>query len=118
VIDVIKELEEYGVEVTVVDPAADKEDLWNEYRITLSDIKEVKGIDAVIFAVPHEEFKSIHLDDIKQMFESEEYNNSEVMKEVAATSEFNMEVDRKDCVLVDLKGIFNRKEAEVEGFSY
>jgi UDP-N-acetyl-D-galactosamine dehydrogenase len=33
VVDVIKELQEYGIEVKVVDPVATKEDLWHEYRI-------------------------------------------------------------------------------------
>ena len=58
VVDIIKELEEYGIDVKVVDPLADKEDLWREYRINPCDIEEIKEMDALIFAVPHEEFKS------------------------------------------------------------
>ena len=46
------------------------------------------------------------------------YVNLEVMNEVAATSEFDIDIDRKDCVLMDLKGMFNRKEAEDTGFVY
>lgn len=118
VVDVINELEEYGVEVKVVDPSADKEDLWNEYRISLSDIEEINGVDAVIFAVPHEEFKAIHLEDVKRMFKPEEQISVEAMNEVAATSEFNIEVDRKDYILIDIKGLFNRKEAGDAGFLY
>ena len=33
VIDIINELEEYGIEVKIVDPVADKEDLWYIYKI-------------------------------------------------------------------------------------
>jgi UDP-N-acetyl-D-glucosamine/UDP-N-acetyl-D-galactosamine dehydrogenase len=118
VVDVIKELEEYGVDVKVVDPAADKEDLWHEYRINLSEVEDLKELDAVIFAVPHDEFKAIQLKDVKMMFGPTGYVNSEVMNEVAATSEFDINIDNKDCVLMDLKGIFNRREAEDAGFEY
>ncbi|MBH0230746.1 nucleotide sugar dehydrogenase [Halobacillus yeomjeoni] len=121
VVDVIKELEEYGVEVKVVDPVADKDDLWNEYRINLSSVEEIKEMDAVIFAVPHEAFKVYSLKDIKLMFGSPRLVNLEVMNEVAATSEFEFDIDNNeycDCVLMDLKGMFNRFEAEQIGFKY
>lgn len=118
VVDVIKELEEYGVEVKVVDPAADKEDLWHEFRINLCEIEDIKEIDAVIFAVPHDEFKAISLEDVKRMFGPEEYNNSEAMNEVAATSEIEIEVDNRGYVLMDIKGMFSRIQAEDMGFLY
>ncbi|TKH09480.1 nucleotide sugar dehydrogenase, partial [Peribacillus simplex] len=38
VIDIKLELEEYGIDVKVVDPLADKDDLWHEYRINPCDI--------------------------------------------------------------------------------
>jgi len=121
VVDVIKELEEYGVEVKVIDPVADKEDLWNEYRINLSSVEEIKEVDAVIFAVPHEEFKVYSLKDIKSMFVSPSLVNIGAVNEVAATSEFEFNIDNNeyfDCVLMDIKGMFNRYEAEQMGFKY
>lgn len=118
VVDVIKELEEYGVDVRVIDPQADKEDLWHEYRINLCELEDIKGMDAVIFAVPHDEFKTIKLEEVKMMFGPTGYVNLEAMNEVAATSEFDIDVDSKDCVLIDLKGIFNIKDAEDTGFVY
>ena len=119
VVDVIKELEEYGVEVKVVDPVADREDLWHEYKINPCRMDEVKEMDAVIFAVPHEEFKEISLKDVKKMSRSSAGNiNLEVMSEIAATTEFGVETDKSDCVLVDIKGMFNRTEAEQMGFLY
>lgn len=120
VVDVIKELEEYGVEVKVVDPLADKDDLWNEYRINPCCVEEIKEMDAVIFAVAHDEFKSICLADVKKMFKTpgQMYIHSEVMNEVAAASEFDTEAERNDHVLIDIKGVFNRTEAENSGFLY
>ncbi|MEH7299503.1 nucleotide sugar dehydrogenase [Neobacillus drentensis] len=120
VVDVIKELEEYGVEVKVVDPLADKDDLWNEYRINPCCVEEIKEMDAVIFAVAHDEFKSICLEDVKKMFKTpgQMYIHSEAMNEVAATTESNTEIERNDHVLIDIKGVFNRTEAEKSGFLY
>ncbi len=118
VVDVIKELEEYGIEVKVVDPLADKDDLWNEYRINSFEVKEIREVDAIILAVPHDEFKSIGLEELNKMFKSSGNMPiySESMNEVAATSEFNMKVNKK--VLMDIKGMFSRKDAEDAGFLY
>src|SRR5690606_6808954 len=118
VVDVIKELEEYGIDVKVVDPQADKEDLLREYRINLCEVEEIKEMDAVIFAVPHDEFKNIHLEDVKKMFAPMRYADLNVMKEVAATSELDLDINNKDNVLIDLKGMFDRDEAENTGFLY
>ncbi|TWT03648.1 nucleotide sugar dehydrogenase [Planomicrobium sp. CPCC 101079] len=118
VVDVINELEQYGVEVKIVDPSADPEDLWNEYRLTLSTPEEITGVDAVIFAVPHEEFQSIKLEDVKAMFKHKELVNVGAHNEPFAAPDFSVEVDEQDCVLVDIKGMFNRDQAEDAGFLY
>ncbi|NHC42865.1 nucleotide sugar dehydrogenase [Bacillus sp. MM2020_1] len=118
IIDIINELEEYGVDVQVVDPVADKEDLWREYRINPCTIEEISDVDAVIFAVPHEEFKTIKLDDVKNMFKLMGSINLDVMKEVAATSEDFVEIDKSENVLIDIKGLFNLNEAVNQGFVY
>lgn len=120
VVDVIKELEEYGIEVKVVDPLADRDDLWHEYRINPSSIHDIKEMDAVIFAVPHDEFKSIRLQDVKGMYKSsgQKYIHFEAINEVATASEFNTVFENNNHVLMDIKGIFDRKEAEDAGFLY
>lgn len=113
VVDIISELEEYGIEVEVVDPVADIEELWHEYRINPSKMEEITDIDAAIFAVSHDEFKVVRLEDIKKMFKS-----TDMMGEVAATSESALSIYRNDCVLIDVKGMFDRKEAEQLGYLY
>ncbi|MFP3510709.1 nucleotide sugar dehydrogenase [Peribacillus sp. SIMBA_075] len=94
VIDIINELEEYGIDITVVDPIADKEDLWHEYKINLCSVEEVRDMDALIFAVPHNEFKSLNLSEIRKLY----WNHRPV--------------------LIDVKGMFNRKEAEDTSYLY
>lgn len=116
VVDVIRELEEYGVEVKVIDPVADKEDLWHEYKINPSNVEDVKDMDAIIFAVPHEEFKCISLQDIKKMFRSVASYSSSLIDEVAAT--LRVQVLQDEYVLIDVKGMFDRKEAEAMNYLY
>lgn len=99
VIDVIEELKDYGVDVKIVDPVADKEDLLREYGIKLCDIDDVKDVDGVIFAVPHDEFKSIKLEDIKKFYDSKD-------------------AIKDGYVLIDVKGMFDRQEAEDMEYIY
>jgi UDP-N-acetyl-D-galactosamine dehydrogenase len=118
IVDIIKELEEYGIEVKVVDPVADKDDFYQEYRINLCEVEEIREMDAVIFAVPHEEFKYFDLEKVKRMYSSINYIDSDVMAEIAVTSETEMNFQSENNVLIDIKGIFNRKEADQKGYLY
>lgn len=115
ILDIITELKEYGIEVKVVDPVADKEDLQRFYKIQSCNVEEITDMDAVIFAVPHEEFKNIGLKDIKKMYNSVKNINFGLKDEVAITSELNA---ANECVLIDVKGMFNRQEAEDMGYLY
>lgn len=118
VVDIIRELEEYGVEVRVVDPIADQGDLWREYGIKTYQTEEIVNVDAVIFAVPHDEFKGIKLESVKKMFGPKETTTPFSWNEVAVTAEENRDQARNEYVLVDVKGFFNRQRAEEMGFIY
>ena len=56
VIDVIRELEQYGIECFVHDPEADHEETMHEYGIKLCDWEDLPQADAVILAVAHKQF--------------------------------------------------------------
>jgi UDP-N-acetyl-D-galactosamine dehydrogenase len=56
VIDVIRELQEFGVEVQVTDALADKEEAVREYGTELVDYDKLIPADAVVLAVPHHEY--------------------------------------------------------------
>ncbi len=61
VVDIIRELESYGVNVTVHDPWAEPADVAHEYSITTSTVlPESKVFDAVILAVAHNEFMDVN----------------------------------------------------------
>jgi UDP-N-acetyl-D-galactosamine dehydrogenase len=56
VVDIIRELEGFGVEVQVHDPIADREEACNGYGIELTPRNRLRPADAVILAVPHKCF--------------------------------------------------------------
>ncbi len=62
VIDVINELKEFGCDVDVYDPWAEKEDVKREYNISLTDNEDLKmeNYDAIVLAVAHDEFKNLN----------------------------------------------------------
>jgi UDP-N-acetyl-D-glucosamine/UDP-N-acetyl-D-galactosamine dehydrogenase len=58
VVDVIKELADFGVKVDVVDPAADHHQVKEEYNLDM--VKEPQGkYDVIIVAVSHKEYKDL-----------------------------------------------------------
>ena len=56
VIDIIDELSNYPVTIQVCDPCAEAQDVENEYQINLLKYEVLQKADAVVIAVPHEEF--------------------------------------------------------------
>lgn len=95
--DVIKRLNEFGIEPIVVDPWASAEDAMREYGVKLTPVEEVKDVDCIIVAVAHNEFVSLGLEKIKMFF-----------------------ANRPDCekVLLDVKGLFDIQELDASGLKY
>lgn len=61
VIDIIRELQSYEINISVYDPWADKNEVYHEYGLTLIDnIDDFGKYQGIIAAVGHEEF--LHLD--------------------------------------------------------
>lgn len=91
VVDVIRELHSYSVNVEVTDPFADHEDFHHEYGIHL--VKEA-GVDydAVIVAVNHEQFSDLKDDDFRKILKS-------------------------DGIVVDVKGILRNNVKDFEYWS-
>jgi len=56
VIDIITELSDHPVTIQVYDPCADSVDVSDEYQLDLTGFEQLKKADAVIYAVPHDDF--------------------------------------------------------------
>lgn len=66
VIDVIRELEDYGLKVAVHDPHASAEEALEEYGIELCRDPQPGAYDGVVLAVAHREFRALGADTIRK----------------------------------------------------
>jgi len=57
VVDIIRELISYGTQVLVHDPMADSREAMEYYGIELCPWEDIKDLDALIIAVPHNQYK-------------------------------------------------------------
>ncbi len=64
VVDIIRELGSYGVEVYVHDPEADAEEALHEYGVRLLAWDDLPRADAVVAAVAHRAFKALPVDEL------------------------------------------------------
>lgn len=94
IIDIVKELHEYGISPVIADPQADASEAKMLYGIEFVDMASIKGMDAVILAVAHSEFSNFTIEDMNSFY-------GEGKK-----------------ILIDIKGILERKEYETSGYSY
>jgi UDP-N-acetyl-D-galactosamine dehydrogenase len=83
VADIHRELLSFGLEVDVVDPHADPDEVFHEYEFTLLDKLSGK-YDAIILAVAHNEYCNLEED-------------------------FFVSLSNENAILVDLKGIYRKK---------
>ncbi len=94
IIDIVNELREYGINPLIADPEADADEAKHLYGVEFVDMDSICDVDAVILAVAHKEFASLSKERIDKFFR-----------------------DGKK-VLLDLKGLLDRKEYENDGYSY
>lgn len=66
VIDLIRELESFGVEVLIWDPLADPADAYREYGLELVELDELSNLDAVVAAVAHDEISDMNLESLAE----------------------------------------------------
>jgi UDP-N-acetyl-D-galactosamine dehydrogenase len=68
VVDIVRELEDFGCRVDVYDPWATSDDVKHEYGFPLVGREELEadGYDAVVLAVAHDKFKEIDIASMKR----------------------------------------------------
>jgi UDP-N-acetyl-D-galactosamine dehydrogenase len=66
VVDLIHELESYGLQVQVHDPVADAQDAYDEYGLTLMSWEQLPRAEAIISAVSHRELMARSLTDYRE----------------------------------------------------
>ncbi len=97
VIDIVNELNEYGIEPIIFDPVADADEAQREYGMELSDFTCIRDIDAVILAVGHDCFKTMKPVEMDAMYRK---------------------CQNQGKVLLDIKGLLDKKDYENAGYVY
>ena len=95
VIDIYNELKEYGITAAIADPEADADEAKRLYGVEFVDMTDIRDMDAVILAVAHDRFKALDM--------------------AALDSLYRQNAPK---VLLDLKGLLDRKAYEAAGYSY
>ncbi|MCM2283323.1 MAG: nucleotide sugar dehydrogenase [Desulfobacula sp.] len=93
VVDIIEELHSYGTEVLVHDAISDPEDALAYYNVNLCNWEDLKGLSAIILAVPHRAY-------LEKSF-----------------SEFKGMLAPGGC-LIDVKSVFNPEDAKASGVNF
>ncbi len=96
VVDIIYELQDYGVEVLTHDPLACPEEAKQEYNMQLIDLDQLGEVDAVIYAVSHKSFATI---------------DTQALVKLCANG-------NGKGVVVDVKCMLKRAEVEAAGLAY
>jgi UDP-N-acetyl-D-galactosamine dehydrogenase len=97
VIDIFNELKDYEITPVVADPAADAAEAMHEYGISFVPMESITDMDAVILAVSHDAFLNLKAEDFNRLFKAGANENK---------------------VLLDIKGLLNRKDYEEAGYIY
>lgn len=95
VIDIIRELQDYGIAPLVADPLVDPREAYEEYGIELSDMSSMRDLNVVVLAVPHRRFASLSLPEVEAMFRPGQTK-----------------------LMVDVKGAFSKSRYEESGIHY
>lgn len=95
VIDIVRELGEYGIVPVIADPAADRAEAEREYGITFAEEEQIRDMDAVILAVAHTSYQNMGPAELDRFYKK---NGKKV--------------------LADLKGILDKKAFEQADYYY
>lgn len=98
VVDIINRLKEYEIEPVVTDAWADADVAKEEYGVDLVPFDEIPKADCVIVAVGHNEFRSMSMMRLKELFKDE--------------------LADEEKVLVDVKSLYRMDELKASGMRF
>lgn len=95
--DIIKRLREYDIEPIIVDPQANADEALEEYGVRLMDLENIGNVDCLVFAVAHNEFRNLSVEEVERLF---------------------YEGENSGKVIIDVKSILDKNEIVKRGYSY
>lgn len=96
-VDIYRQLQSYGIEPLAVDPHVDAIAFQREFGISLQPLDSIHDADALVFLVAHREYTAWDMTALRAMVHEKESGKP---------------------LLVDVKRLFSRADAETAGFAY
>lgn len=93
IVDVIREFQQWNVNVVVCDPWANSEEVKHEYGIELGNVDAKNQVDGLVVAVGHHEFRDLSAQELREFVRGEQP------------------------VIADVKSLFDRNELIAQGFT-
>ncbi|MET3028193.1 nucleotide sugar dehydrogenase [Flavobacterium sp. UW10123] len=66
IVDVVRALCEYGIEVIIYDPLANSEEVKHEYNLTICNDLSKQKFDAIVLGVAHSEFLNLNIKNLQK----------------------------------------------------
>ena len=83
VVDIVRELEDFGTQVTIYDPCADPKEVWAAHGVVSQKTKPINIYDGIVLAVAHKEFKDIDFKKLQKetsiIYDVKNYLSSEIV---------------------------------------
>lgn len=98
VVDIINRLKEFDIHPVVTDSWADPEVAKAEYGVDLVDFNDIPKADCIIVAVGHNEYRSMSMSKIKELFKED--------------------IADEEKVLVDVKSLYRMDELKASGMRF
>lgn len=89
VVDLIHELEEYGMTVCVYDPLADPSKVEEEYHLSMLSYDDLNDSDVVVLAVPHAEFLSTGGKIVNELLKDDTSMLVDLKKSISHITDYN-----------------------------
>ncbi|MHA7966123.1 nucleotide sugar dehydrogenase [Paenibacillus sp. CAU 1782] len=97
VIDIIRVLNEYGIKPIIYDPYADFEETRKEYNVELAAFDDLKDLDCLVFAVAHNSFKNMEIDQMDRLF---------------------ADIKNDEKIIIDVKSIMDKAMIQEKGYTF
>jgi len=97
VIKLIQQLKDYGIEASATDPQAIANEVMDEYGVELVPFNSLRGMDCVVFAIAHDEYKNMPIEKLDAMF---------------------ADCTNNERVIVDVKSALNKDEIIKKGYRF
>jgi UDP-N-acetyl-D-galactosamine dehydrogenase len=94
VVDIIAELQDYGIQVLAHDPLADAAEARLHYNLELLPLEKIAGVDAIILSVIHKKYREMGLNKLSRL------------------------CSQGSPILIDVKGAFDPVKADRQKIAY